>query len=603
MTARFLLVQLADMGDLILTTPAIAALRAAHPDAHITLLVAERAVAVMEPGLVDEVIHFERRGFNSSLAMLRPVNLRRLWSLRQHNINTVIFFHHFTLFTGLVKFALIALFAGAQHILGLQNGRAFFLTDSIPDEGFGVKHQAQYWLDLVALTGADNSPQRSRIGFDRAPLPLAMTRGKRIVIHPGGGAFSTARRWMPQRFAQVADALIDEFDAQIVLVGTQQDNTAIVRQHMRHTPVDLTDKTGLTGLADVLRSADLFIGSDSGVTHLAAAVRTPTVAIFGPGNHAAWSPWSPGGQVAIVRSNPECSPCSYVAHSVGLRDGCPARTCLQMVTVEQVMTTARALLTDALPPPTLANPVAHRVTDRVNILGIPVDNITYRRWLNQTGRWVQQSDRAHHVCTVNPEFIIVAQRDANFRHILQRADLCLPDGVGLLWAAHWLRNPLPERVTGSDGTVKIAEEAAKQGWRVFLLGAAPGVADQAAAILQERFPGLQIAGTYSGSPAPEEEDAIVARVNASHADILLVAYGAPQQDKWIARNLPRLNVSMAMGIGGSLDFIAGVVPRAPEWMQQYGLEWLFRLYKQPWRIIRMLRLPRFVILVLIRGSH
>jgi N-acetylglucosaminyldiphosphoundecaprenol N-acetyl-beta-D-mannosaminyltransferase len=110
-------------------------------------------------------------------------------------------------------------------------------------------------------------------------------------------------------------------------------------------------------------------------------------------------------------------------------------------------------------------------------------------------------------------------------------------------------------------------------------------------------------GVYSGSPAPEEEETIVERVNASGAEILFVAYGAPEQDKWIARNMPRLHVKMAMGVGGTFDFIAGIIPRAPLWMQRMGLEWLYRLYLQPWRIRRMMRLPRFVIAVLLRGSR
>ncbi|MFW5772992.1 MAG: WecB/TagA/CpsF family glycosyltransferase, partial [Phototrophicaceae bacterium] len=110
-------------------------------------------------------------------------------------------------------------------------------------------------------------------------------------------------------------------------------------------------------------------------------------------------------------------------------------------------------------------------------------------------------------------------------------------------------------------------------------------------------------GVYSGSPAPEDEDDIVARVNASDADVLFVAYGAPRQDKWIARNLPRLNVAVAMGVGGSFDFIAGVMPRAPLWMQRAGIEWLYRLMLQPSRIGRMMRLPRFVLAVLRRGSR
>jgi N-acetylglucosaminyldiphosphoundecaprenol N-acetyl-beta-D-mannosaminyltransferase len=234
---------------------------------------------------------------------------------------------------------------------------------------------------------------------------------------------------------------------------------------------------------------------------------------------------------------------------------------------------------------------------------LPVDAITYAEWLDLIGQWVDAADRLHHVCTINPEFIMIAQQDVNFHNILSRADLCVPDGVGLLWAARQLGSPLPQRVTGSDGVPKIAEAAALRGWKIFLLGAAPGVADQAATILRERHPALQIVGTHSGSPAPEQEDSIVELVNGSQADILFVAYGAPQQDKWIARNSPRLRVKMALGVGGSLDFIAGVTPRAPLWMRRMGVEWLFRLYLQPTRIGRMMRLPRFVIAVLLRGAE
>ena len=173
----------------------------------------------------------------------------------------------------------------------------------------------------------------------------------------------------------------------------------------------------------------------------------------------------------------------------------------------------------------------------------------------------------------------------------------MPDGVGLLWAGRHLGAPLPGRVTGSDGLPLIARHAAEKGWKLFFLGAAVGIAERAAEILREKHPQLIVAGAYAGSPAEDEEDELVARINASGADILLVAYGAPKQDKWIARNLPRLEVAMAMGVGGSLDFIAGVVPRAPQWMRARGLEWLYRLLRQPWRLRRMLRLPRFVLAV------
>ncbi|MCA9912257.1 MAG: WecB/TagA/CpsF family glycosyltransferase [Anaerolineae bacterium] len=600
MPQRILLVQLGDIGDLILTTPAIAALRNALPDAHLALLTASHAAAVLEPGAVDEVVSFDKRIFNSSYALLFPSNFAEIWKLRRGNYDTVIFFHHFTLKLGTLKFWLIAKASGAERILGLDNGNGWFLTDCIPDEGFGAKHQAQYWLELVGLLGADSEPQRAQVGFDDGVLPLPVNMGLRVVIHAGSGGYSLARRWEPENFAAVADDLIENRGAEIVLVGTPGDNADEVESLMQHPAQNLSGKTSLTQLADVIRSADLYIGADSGVMHLAAAVRTPMIAIFGPSTHEASGPWTPNGKVVVLRSAPECSPCSYVGHGVGLREGCPARTCMRMVTPAEVLQTAEAMLAQGRVPRPSYPRHQRDWQDRIQILGLPVDRITYEDWLGLVGQWVQRRDRVYHVCTTNPEFMVIAQKDVNFANILRRADLCLPDGVGLMLAAQVLKTPLIERVTGSDGILALSEAAAANGWSLFLLGAAEGVADEAAGILQETFPGLRIAGTYAGSPAPEEEDAIVAMVNAAQPDLLLVAYGAPQQDKWIARNSPRLNVAMAMGVGGSLDFVAGRVPRAPEWMRRYGLEWLYRLYKQPWRIRRMLRLPWFVLLVLIR---
>ena len=203
--------------------------------------------------------------------------------------------------------------------------------------------------------------------------------------------------------------------------------------------------------------------------------------------------------------------------------------------------------------------------------------------------------RLHQIATTNPEFVMTAQQDEAFRQLLWQADLCIPDGVGLLMAARWLKRPLPQRVPGSELIYHLAQLAAQNGWRLFLLGAAPGVAEEAAVILQQKYPSLLIAGTYAGTPDPAENEAIVQRINASQADILFVAYGAPRQDKWIARNKESLTtVRLAMGVGGSLDFITGRSIRAPRWLQNLGLEWLYRLIREPWRWRRMLALPRFI---------
>jgi N-acetylglucosaminyldiphosphoundecaprenol N-acetyl-beta-D-mannosaminyltransferase len=227
------------------------------------------------------------------------------------------------------------------------------------------------------------------------------------------------------------------------------------------------------------------------------------------------------------------------------------------------------------------------------ILGVRVDDVTDAETLVLIERFIEQRG-SHQICTVNPEFVMRAQQDAVFREVINQATLCLPDGIGLLWAARRSRHPLRERVAGSDMVVRLAERAAQTGWRLYLLGAAPGVAEQAANVLQARYPSLTIAGMFPGSPSPDEQDAIVERIRAARPDVLFVAFGAPTQDVWIARNQSRLQVPVAMGVGGSLDFVAGVAKRAPRWVQQIGLEWLYRLIREPWRWRRQLALPRFV---------
>lgn len=241
----------------------------------------------------------------------------------------------------------------------------------------------------------------------------------------------------------------------------------------------------------------------------------------------------------------------------------------------------------------------------VRILGVRVDDLTTPETISIIEEYLTEGT-PHQGVTVNPEFVMIAQRDETFRAVLEAADLALPDGQGLLWASRILGQRLRERVCGSDLVPCLAALAAKHSYRIFLLGAAPGVAERAAAVLERDNPGLLIVGTYAGSPALEEENEILERIRAAAPDILFVAYGAPQQDLWIHRNLDRLGIPFCMGVGGSLDFIAGVVKRAPLWMRRLGLEWLYRLIRQPWRWRRMLVLPKFALLVLaqrLRGKE
>jgi N-acetylglucosaminyldiphosphoundecaprenol N-acetyl-beta-D-mannosaminyltransferase len=233
----------------------------------------------------------------------------------------------------------------------------------------------------------------------------------------------------------------------------------------------------------------------------------------------------------------------------------------------------------------------------VRILGVRVDALTYDGLLAAIGRFIAEGG-PHQIATLNPEFVMETQRNPAFRDVLEEADLCMADGVGLLWAARRQGTPLPERVTGSDGVPLIAQRAEERGWRVFFLGAAPGVAERTAQILAERSPGLQVAGTHAGAPGDCEAPEIIALVRSSAPDILFVAFGAPQQDLWIARHRDALGVPVMMGVGGAFDHITGVRRRAPGWVQRLSLEWLFRLVTQPWRWRRQLALPRFVWAVL-----
>jgi len=239
----------------------------------------------------------------------------------------------------------------------------------------------------------------------------------------------------------------------------------------------------------------------------------------------------------------------------------------------------------------------------IQILGVPVHGISQSEMLPLV-KQLKDEPGLHQIATVNPEFVMMAQEDAEFRQVLCQADLCIPDGVGLILASRWQGTELPERVAGSDLVYALSKLAADEGWRLYLLGASPGVAEEAASLLVAKYPKLTIAGTYAGTPSTAENDAIVQRINESRADLLYVAYGAPRQDKWIARNRDALkSVRIAMGVGGSLDFITGRSVRAPGWLQRAGLEWLHRLYKEPWRWRRMMALPRFVYLVLTQSNR
>ncbi len=193
------------------------------------------------------------------------------------------------------------------------------------------------------------------------------------------------------------------------------------------------------------------------------------------------------------------------------------------------------------------------------------------------------------VVTLNPEMVMQARRQPELAQAIRAAGLILPDGAGVVWASRRLRSPVSARIAGADFLADLAGMAAAQGGSIFLLGGAPGVAEAAAQTLQLEYPGLQVAGVWSGSPAADEAPVIVSRIRSAGATLLAVAFGVPQQDLWLARHLAATGARVGIGVGGTLDYLAGRVPRAPAVLRRAGLEWSFRLARQPWRLPRMLR--------------
>lgn len=226
------------------------------------------------------------------------------------------------------------------------------------------------------------------------------------------------------------------------------------------------------------------------------------------------------------------------------------------------------------------------------MLGVPADVVTEEDVLGFAEQCLREG-RPARVVTVNAEFVMRAQHDQDFLSAIGNAALATPDGAGVVWAMRRQGARIRERVGGSDLIWSLSLLAARLDKRVFLLGAAPGVAERAAAMLVQRIPNLVIAGTHAGSPAREEEVSIADLIRRAGTDILFVAFGAPAQDVWLERNLGRTGAVVGIGVGGSFDYVAGVARRAPTWMQRHGLDWLWRLARQPYRWKRMLVLPIF----------
>lgn len=233
----------------------------------------------------------------------------------------------------------------------------------------------------------------------------------------------------------------------------------------------------------------------------------------------------------------------------------------------------------------------------IDILGVNVDSITFADAVDKAEALVK-TDGVSMIFTPNPEIVMCAKNDVELKNILNSADLCTADGIGVVYASKIIGSPVPERVAGFDLVCALLERMSKTGDGVFLFGAKPGVAEAAKAKMEEKYPGIVVSGTHNGYFKPEDEDKIVEEINASGAKLLLVCLGAPKQEKWIAQNQNRLKVNLCMGVGGTLDVFAGTAKRAPEIFIKLNLEWTYRILKNPSRIGRFAALPKFVIEVL-----
>lgn len=236
------------------------------------------------------------------------------------------------------------------------------------------------------------------------------------------------------------------------------------------------------------------------------------------------------------------------------------------------------------------------MADQVNILGVNVDAVTMAEAVAHVTEAMDVRANVM-IATANAEMIIRATHDEELRDILNAAALVVPDGAGTVWAARHLGHAMPERVAGYDLAQELLRRAPAEGRRIYFFGAAPGVAEKAKEKAEQLYPGIEIVGVRNGFFSPADNAAIITEIKAAHPDLLLVALGVPKQEKWIAAHLAALDVPAAIGVGGTLDVMAGVMKRAPYWMQKAKLEWLFRGLMQPKRAGRLLALPKFVLKV------
>lgn len=360
---RILVVKLAGLGDLLLATPMLRALRRRYPDARLDLLTTQEAATLLDDSpLLDHLYILDKYAFDKPAALARrPAALAGLaplaLGLRATRYDVAIVGHHLTLPAGRLKYrALLAAIRPALSV-GLDNGYGRFFTLRVRDEGFGALHEAEYALALAAALDApapaeDRGLRVADLGWPApTPAPLCPGEAPRIAIHAGGGGYSVARRWPAERYVELASALRADYGATFTLLGGPEERA--LREGILDAlgrPVwaaALSDEVTPRRLIETLGASHLFIGNDSLPMHLAAAVGIPLIAIFGPSNARAWGPYAPHAPeraIVIRRDDLPCSPCIYRGHSLGTPEGCPPRPCLTALPIDPALVAARRLL-------------------------------------------------------------------------------------------------------------------------------------------------------------------------------------------------------------------------------------------------------------------
>ncbi len=234
---------------------------------------------------------------------------------------------------------------------------------------------------------------------------------------------------------------------------------------------------------------------------------------------------------------------------------------------------------------------------KVSIFGVPFSKLNMKDTVDHIAQMIE-SRHPHQIITANPIMVMSALENAAYLEMMKKADLIVPDGTGVVWAANYVGNPVAERVTGFDLIQNLMRLGQSNGWKIFLLGASPEIIEAAANRLKEQYPNLQLVGYRDGYFKSDEDQKIIENIRSHNPDILLVGRSADTQEPWIAKYKEQLQVPVIMGVGGSFDVMSGKLKRAPKLFQMLRLEWFYRLLQEPWRYKRMLVLPKFAMKVI-----